>query len=80
MVTYHNQTSHSDHFEMYTDTESLCCVTRTNLELQVNYTSKTDKLIERDQICGYHRPKGGRRGKLDEGRQKVHTPSYEINK
>ena len=40
---------------MYRDTEPLCHVKRTNLGLQVNYTPKTDKLIERDQICGYHR-------------------------
>ena len=55
MLTDYNQTYPGDYFEMYKNTKSLCCVTGTNILLQVNYASKMNKLIERDQICGYLR-------------------------
>ena len=42
-MTDGNQTYRGDHFEMYRSTESLCCVPGTNIVLQVNYTSKTNK-------------------------------------
>ena len=84
MLTYRNQTYHGDHFEKYRNIESLCCVTGTNIVLQVNYTSKpkqanlqTDR--KRDQICGYQMPGEGER-QLDEGGKKVQTSSYKINK
>ena len=48
MVTDHNQTYCSYHFEVYRNIESLCCVTGTTIVLQVNYTSKTNKLIEKE--------------------------------
>ena len=37
-----------DYFEMYRNTESLCCVTGTNIVVQVYYTSKTNKPIEKE--------------------------------
>ena len=46
MVTSHRQ--HGDHFEMYRDTESLCCITGNNVVLQADYTSKTKRLIEKE--------------------------------
>ena len=52
MVTDGNQTYNGDHFEMYRNTESLCCITGTNIVLQVNYIDTSIKLIEKDQICG----------------------------
>ena len=64
-------TRHRDHFEMYRNIESLCCVPGINIVLLVNYTSKTDKSKQtkqihrkRDQICGYQRQVlgGGRTG------------------
>ena len=30
MMTDHNQTYHTDHFDMYRKIESICCVTGTN--------------------------------------------------
>ena len=33
MVTYGNYIYHSNHFEMYRNIKSLCCVTGTNTEL-----------------------------------------------
>ena len=41
-MTDGNQTSWDDHFEMYRNIKSLCCVTGANILLQVNYTLKTD--------------------------------------
>ena len=57
MVTDGNQTYCDDHFEMYRNIESQCCEPGTNIVLQVNYTSKTNKQThrERDQIYGYQR-------------------------
>ena len=56
----------------------LCRVTETNIVLPVNYTSKTNRLIEKEirlVVIG-----GGDRGKLDEDSQKVQTLMYKINK
>ena len=56
-----NQTNCGDHFVMYRNIKSLCCVPGTTIVLQVNYTSKTNKQAniqthrKRDQICGYQR-------------------------
>ena len=47
MVTYHNQT-YGDHFEIYRNIESLCCVTETNMVLEDNYISKTNKSREKE--------------------------------
>ena len=48
MMTDGNRIYHGDHFKMYRDIESLCCVPGTNIVLQVNYTSKTNKFIEKE--------------------------------
>ena len=42
MVTDDNQTNNGDHFEMYRNIESLCCVPETNRVLYISYTSKTN--------------------------------------
>ena len=34
-----NQTHGSTHFTIYTNTESLCCISEANIVLYVNYTS-----------------------------------------
>ena len=47
MVTDGNQIYHGDHFEMYRNIESLCVI-GTNIVSQVNYTSQTNKLIEKE--------------------------------
>ena len=40
----------------YIEIKLLGCITQTNMVLQVNYTSKTNKQRhKRDQICGYQR-------------------------
>ena len=79
MVTDGNQTYCGDHFEMYSSIKSLCCVTGTNAVLQVNYTWKANKLIEKEVrfvITG----KGGRRQKWRKVGQEVQTPNYMIHK
>ena len=50
-----------DHFGMYRNTESLCCVPETKIMLWVSYTSKPTKQThrKRDQIGGYQRWGGG---------------------
>ena len=50
------QAYRGDDFEVYKNIESLCCVTGTNIVLQV-YTSKTNKQShrKRDQISSYQR-------------------------
>ena len=48
LVTDGNQTYHGDHFEMYRNSKSLYCVPGTNIALEVNYTSKTNKLIAKE--------------------------------
>ena len=55
MATEDNQTYHGDHFEMYRNTEALCCIKGTNIVLQVNDTLKTNKHKKRNEICGYQR-------------------------
>ena len=47
----------------------------------MNYTSKTNKLIKKRQIR-FGATRGGRwkEEELDEGGQKVKTPSYKVNK
>ena len=60
MVTYRNQIYRGDQFEMCRNIESLGCVTETNIVLQVNYTSKTNKVIKKDQICA---ARGGGKGR-----------------
>ena len=72
-MTYCNYIYHGDHFEMYRNIESLCCATGTTVVLQVNYTSKTNKLIEKEIRLRW-------KGELDEGNQEVHTSSNKINK
>ena len=43
MVTHGNQTNCGDHFEIYRNIESECCVPGTNTALQVNHASKTNE-------------------------------------
>ena len=47
--------------------------------MEVNYTSKTNKLIENEIRFEVTRGRGWGKGELDEGGQKVQTCSYEIN-
>ena len=57
-VWWHIITTHCDHhFEMHRNIESLCCVMRNNIVLQVNYTSKTSEQIDKKKrsIYGYQR-------------------------
>ena len=81
MVTDGNWTYQGDHFEMYRNILSLCCVPWTNRVLQVSYTSKTNEQIhrKRDQIV-VNRGGGWGESELDEGSQKVRTSNYKINK
>ena len=67
MVPDGNYNYHSDHFVTYRNSESLCCITRTNTVWEVNYTSKSNKQTQRkrDQICGEPR-QGVRMGELHE--------------
>ena len=62
MVTDGNQTYHGDHFEMYRNIESLCCVPETNIVLQVSYISRTNKLIEKEIRFVVTKGGGGVRG------------------
>ena len=48
MATCQQQAHCGDHFEMYGNTKSLCYITETNIVLQVNYTLKTNKFIEKE--------------------------------
>ena len=79
MVTYHNQTYCGDHFEMYRNIKSLCCVTRTKIVLQINYTLKANKRIHRKEIK-FVAPRGREEGEgeLEEGGQKEGISSYEL--
>ena len=69
---------------MYRNTRSVCFVARTNIVLQVSYTSKTNKqtskLIEKDIGYVVARGRGWREGELDEDSQKVQSFSYKMNK
>ena len=56
---------------MYENSESLCCVTGTSIVfILFNYTSKTNKVIEKEIRFVVSRSGGGG-GELDEGGQKV---------
>ena len=70
---YGNQTYHGDHFEMYRNTKPLCCVTETNILFQVNYTSETNKLIEKENRLVVGRGEQLGEGELDEGGLQVPT-------
>ena len=48
MVPDGNYNYHSDHFVTYRNSESLCSITRTNTVWEVNYTSKSNKLKEKE--------------------------------
>ena len=64
---------------MYRSIISPCCVPGTNLVLLVNYTSKTNKPIEKEIRFVVTRGRGWEEGELDEGGQKVTTCSYKIS-
>ena len=42
--------NHGDHFEMYRNIESLCCVPGANIVLLVSCTSKTNSVTERKKL------------------------------
>ena len=71
MVTQHKQTYHADHFEMYKNIKSLCCITKNNTVLQVTYTSKQMNLQKKRS--GPWLSEVGAGGKWDEDSQKVET-------
>ena len=74
MVTYGNFTYCDDHFEMYGNIKSPCCITETNIVLQVNYALKTKKQTQKKrsdlsllEVEGL----GGEKEKLAESSQNV---------
>ena len=67
-----------EHFAMSRNTESLICALGTNSVLQVNYTSKKQTNLQKDQICDSE--VGGKEEVLEEDGQKVQTSSYKVNK
>ena len=69
---------HGDHFKMYRNTESLCCVQGTNIACRSIILQKQTH-GKRDQICST-RGKGWRDGELDKGGQNVQTSSLKISK
>ena len=84
MVTDGDQTFCDDHFEMYRNIKSFCCITETKTVLQVNLYFKnkeTNKLMKRSDLWFPEARGWGGLG-LDEGSQKVQTylSSYKINK
>ena len=78
MVTDQNQAYCGDHFEMYRNIESLCCVTGTNSVVgQLYFKNKqTKELIEKDVKFVVTRGRGQGEGKLDEGSKEVQISSY----
>ena len=54
--------------------------TETKETLWVNYTSKTNKLIEKDVLCVVTRGRVWEEGELDEGNQKVQISNYKISR
>ena len=63
---------------MYRSIKLLCCVTGTNIALQVNYTLKTKQIHRKiDQICGYQR-QGVGMGELNKCGPKIQLPCYKI--
>ena len=67
MMTDDNQTYHGDHFEMYRNTEALCCIKELTQFCRSD-TLKTNKHKKGNEICHYER---WGEGKLDKGSQKV---------
>lgn len=64
-----------EHFVLYRNIES--CVPGTNIALKVNYISRTDKQTHKKNRSGLRLPEAGSgERKLNEGSQKVQTPSY----
>ena len=54
--------------------------TETKVTLWVNYTSKTNKLIEKDVLCVVTRGSVWEEVELDEGNQKVQISNYKISR
>ena len=65
---------------MYRKIESLCLVTGTNILLRVNYTSETNKPIDKELQLVVTRDGVWGKRKLDESAEKVQTSSYKIRK
>ena len=66
MVTDHNQTYHSDNFEIYRNIKTLCCVTGTNSVVGQLYFK--NKLTEKEITFVVTRSRWWRKEELDEGR------------
>ena len=64
---------------MYRNTESLCCITGTNIVLQVTYASKANTFIENEIRFSVPRGRSGA-GDLDEYGNKAQTSSHKIKK
>ena len=63
---------------MYRNIDSLCCVPGTDIVSQVNYTSKRNKLTEKE--IGFVVTRGGGGYTLEEGGHKGQTSGYKIYK
>lgn len=61
----------ADRFEMQRSSQSLCCLTGTNILLKVSYTSHTDSEKKRSDL----QSPGMGEGELDEGGQKAQSSS-----
>ena len=78
-MTDGNWTYCGDHFEMQRNSESLNCVSGTNIVLQVNYTSQTNKQTwkkKKKRFSATQVWKEERKRALNEGGQMVKTSSY----
>ena len=80
MLTY-NQIYPLDHFEMYRYTKSQGCVTIAKIVLQVNYTSKTNEILQKIRFVVTRGGMGRGQGwqELNKGSQKIQNFSYEYN-
>ena len=66
MVPDGNFTYCGDHIEIYRNIKSICYATGTNIELQVNYTSKTNKETQKKKKrLGLWLPEVGFEGQWD---------------
>lgn len=66
-----NQTYYGDHHEIV-DMDSLCCITETNIVLQVTYFYNKQTHRKSDQSYDYQRQKG-QEAVLDKASQQVQT-------
>ena len=64
---------------MHRNIKSLGYVLGTNIVLQINYTSKTNKLIEKEVRFVVTRGRYWGEGGLDKSSQKLQTTNYKIS-